>query len=276
VTTLVIDHEIAYLPSVATLAVLRQEAARHARAQKSLAVFADPVFGLNDDRVQKRVSITSKKTSFTNEVTEQALRSAGLIDESEPLPRLPFSRQEADAITSFTTGGEALKALGFRANLATVTGGTLADYRIIHFATHAWINSSHPYFSGLVLSLVDEQGKPQDGFLSLNQIYNLNLSADLVVLSACQTATGKEIKGEGPIGLSRAFMYAGAPRVVASLWKVDDAATSEIVKKFYQGMLVKRLPPVAALRAAQIEMSKSKLWSSPFYWAGFVLQGEPN
>jgi CHAT domain-containing protein len=147
---------------------------------------------------------------------------------------------------------------------------------MVHFATHALVNPSHPYLSGLLLSLVDEHGKQMDGFLSLNQIYNLNLMADLVVLSACQTATGKEVKGEGIIGLTRGFMYAGAPRVVASLWKVDDAATAEMVKLFYRAMLKQRLRPAAALQAAQIEISKHKLWSSPYYWAAFVLQGEPD
>jgi CHAT domain-containing protein len=146
----------------------------------------------------------------------------------------------------------------------------------VHFATHALVNAERPYLSGLLLSLVDEQGKPQDGFLSLNQIYNLNLPADLVFLSACQTAKGKEVKGEGIIGLTRAFMYAGAPRVVASLWKVDDAATAEIAKRFYRGVLKEGLRPSAALQAAQLEMSRHKLWSAPYYWAGFVLQGEPN
>src|SRR5207302_2861076 len=129
----------------------------------------------------------------------------------------------------------------------------LAQYRIIHFATHGLLNSKHPELSGIVLSLVDEKGEPQDGFLRLNQIYNLKLPADLVVLSACQTALGKEIKGEGLIGLTRGFMYAGARRVVASQWVVDDQATSELMRVFYQGMLgEKKMEPAAALREAQI------------------------
>src|SRR5206468_10666089 len=110
-------------------------------------------------------------------------------------------------------------------------------YRIIHFATHGVLNTKHPELSGLVLSLVDRRGMPQDGFLRLHEIYNLNLPADLVVLSACQTALGKEIRGEGLVGLTRGFMYAGAPRVVASVWKGDDGATAEWRRRFYQGML---------------------------------------
>jgi CHAT domain-containing protein len=150
----------------------------------------------------------------------------------------------------------------------------LGQYRIVHFATHGLINSEHPELSGLVLSLVDENGKPQDGFLRMSDIFNLEMPADLVVLSACQTALGKEVKGEGLVGLTRGFMHAGARRVVASLWQVDDLATAELMKRFYSGMLKENLRPAAALRAAQTEMSGSSRWSSPYYWAGFVIQGE--
>jgi CHAT domain-containing protein len=137
------------------------------------------------------------------------------------------------------------------------------------------INNRHPELSGLVLSLADEQGRPQNGFLRLNEIYNLRLPAELVVLSACQTGLGKEVRGEGLIGLTRGFIYAGARRLTASLWQVEDAATSELMGRFYRGMLgEKRLSPASALRAAQIDMSKQNQWRSPYYWAAFVIQGE--
>ena len=101
---------------------------------------------------------------------------------------------------------------------------------------------------------MDEHGQPQDGFLRLHEIYNLKLGADLVVLSACQTALGMEIKGEGLIGLTRGFMYAGAPRVVASLWNVDDRATAELMKRFYRAMFIQNMRPAAAFRAAQTSL----------------------
>ena len=126
----------------------------------------------------------------------------------------------------------------------------------------------------LVLSLVDRRGRPTDGVLHLYDILNLKLSADLVVLSACQTARGGEIEGEGLIGLTRGFLYAGAPRVVATLWAVDDRATALVMKHFYEGMLVRGLTPAAALRSAQAEMANTKGWESPYYWAAFTLQGE--
>ena len=276
--TLVTDHEIVYLPSASTLPVLHRDVASRAKTSKTLAVLADPVFDQADSRVSKGLNAQANTNQQVNSpaIAKRALRDAGLLEEGVPLARLPFSRQEAETIAALTPAGESLKALGFSANLSTALSPEISRYRIVHFATHALVNPTHPYLSGLLLSLVDEQGKPQDGFLSLNQIYNMNLTADLVVLSACQTATGKEVNGEGIVGLTRAFMYAGAPRVVASLWKVDDAATAEIIKRFYRAMLQKGLRPVAALQAAQMEMSQTKLWSSPYYWAGFVLQGDPN
>jgi CHAT domain-containing protein len=167
-----------------------------------------------------------------------------------------------------------MQALDFEASRTTALRPELGEYRIVHFATHGLLNNIHPELSGIVLSLVDKEGHQQDGFLRLQDIYNLKLPAELVVLSACQTGLGKEIKGEGLIGLTRGFMYAGAPRVVASLWNVDDLATAELMKLFYQRMLKDGLPAGAALRAAQLELSRQKRWASPYFWAGFVLQGE--
>ena len=161
-----------------------------------------------------------------------------------------------------------------RASRATAVSPELSQYRYVHFATHGLLNSRHPALSGVFLSRFNESGKSQDGFLQLHDVYNLKLSADLVVLSACQTALGKDIRGEGLVGLTRGFMYAGAARVVASLWQVDDAATAELMREFYTAMLTKGKPPAEALRAAQVRMWEHDRWSSPYYWAAFTLQGE--
>jgi CHAT domain-containing protein len=190
------------------------------------------------------------------------------------LMRLRFSRQEADDIARLAGRNPNLKAVDFAANRDTALDGQLSDYRIVHFATHGLINNEHPDLSGIVLSLVDKQGRPQNGFLRLYDIYNLKLDADLVVLSACQTALGKQIKGEGLVGLTRGFMYAGAPRVVASYWRIDDRATADMMKRFYQSMLKDGLRPAAALRAAQVSMLQDPRWQAPHYWAAFTLQGE--
>jgi len=125
-----------------------------------------------------------------------------------------------------------------------------------------------------LLGAAVERGNQQNGFLQLEDIYNLNLSADLVVLSACETGLGKQIQGEGLIGLTRGFMYAGASRVMASLWKVDDVATADLMGRFYRAMEKDGMSPAAALRQAQIEMLKQQDWGSPYYWAAFQMQGE--
>ncbi|MBO0724511.1 MAG: CHAT domain-containing protein, partial [Blastocatellia bacterium] len=198
-----------------------------------------------------------------------------VMGEEPGIPRLPFSRAEAEEILSVTPKAVSLRALDFNASRATATSAELSQYRIVHFATHGLLNKTHPELSGVVLSLVDRQGKPQEGFLQLHDIYNLNLPAEMVVLSACQTGLGKSVRGEGLVGLTRGFMYAGAKRVVASLWSVQDMATAELMKRFYGAMLgEKQLRPAEALREAQVEMWKQKRWRSPYYWGGFMLYGE--
>jgi CHAT domain-containing protein len=196
------------------------------------------------------------------------------VQRGEQLGRLPFSAQEAAAIAALVPAGRAMKALGFDANRENVVSMDLKDYRIVHFATHGVLDANHPELSGVVLSQYDRTGTPQDGFLRLHEVYNLDLPIDLVVLSACQTALGKEVKGEGILGLTQGFLCAGASNVVSSLWKVDDKATGELMRLFYRGMLIEGHPPAAALRVAQIRMRTSKRWRAPFYWAGFVLHGD--
>lgn len=281
---LIADHEIVTLPSASALAVLRREIAGRKPAPKTVAVLADPVFDKDDDRFgadprlrarsHSRREMSDAKQEFRDGYIQRAVREVGVTGNGATIPRLPFSREEAEAILALTPARKGMKATGFRASRATATSPELAQYRIVHFATHALVNNEHAELSGIVLSLVDEEGSPQDGFLRLHDLYNLNLPADLVVLSACQTALGKEIKGEGLVGLTRGFMYAGAARVMASLWKVDDAATAELMKRFYEKMLKHRMRPAAALRAAQLEMWRNRPWQAPYYWAAFVLQGE--
>jgi CHAT domain-containing protein len=188
--------------------------------------------------------------------------------------RLSFAKREAEAITGLVPAEDSRLLLNFDATKAAALNPDIGSYRIIHFATHALLDNSHPELTGIVLARVDRQGNGVDGFLGLNEIYNMKLGAGLVVLSACETALGKPVEGEGLLGLTRGFMYAGAPRVVASLWEVDDKATGELMKKFYEGMFVGRLTAAAALRAAQVAIRREPQWRSPYYWAGFVLQGD--
>jgi len=233
-----------------------------------VAVIADPVFTANDPRLATAVKAAVKESPFVD--AQRSAAESGVND----LSRLRFSRQEADEIARLAGETRNLKAVDFAANRSTATDPRLGDYQIVHFATHGLINNQHPDLSGVVLSLVDEQGRPQNGFLRLYDIYNLKLNADLVVLSACQTALGKEIKGEGLVGLTRGFMYAGAPRVVATLWRIDDRATADMMRRFYESMLKDGLRPSAALRAAQLSMLRDRRWRSPHFWAPFTIQGE--
>jgi CHAT domain-containing protein len=270
-TPLVVRHEIISLPSASVLELLRREADERLRPPKALAVFADPVFDTGDSRL---APVKSRPTE--NDQTPQPSEVKRSAEESglNGFPRLRFSRQEADQIMRFASGQQGLEALDFAANRAAATSAALQQYRIVHFATHGLINNQHAELSGIVLSLVNERGQPQNGFLRLYDIYNMNLKAELVVLSACQTALGKEIKGEGLVGLTRAFMYAGATRVVASLWQTEDRSTAILMNRFYEGMLGNGLSPAAALRNAQVSMWKDKRWRQPRYWAAFTLQGE--
>jgi len=258
---LLLAHEVVSVPSASALWVLRRELASRSRAPGALAVLADPVFDAADPRVVRR-----GETPESNH-DDAARRGEGFR-------RLRFSRQEAEVIADLVRVDERLTAFDFAASRQTATDGLLAGYRMVHFATHGLLHADYPALSGLVLSLVDERGEPRDGFLRVHDIYGLELGADLVTLSACETALGREIRGEGLVGLARGFMYAGAARVVASLWSVQDRATAETMHRFYAGMLERGLPPAAALREAQIAMARQERWEAPYYWAPFVLHGE--
>lgn len=265
---LVETNEILHLPSASTLAILRNvRKNRQNKPKNTAAVLADPVFEIDDARVKT----LAKKPAIKTDNSGANLVSSKLRSN---FSRLRFSRQEAETISALLPNEKKLIAIDFSANLKTVDAEDFTKSRIVHFATHGIVNSEFPELSGVVLSLVNENGEWQDGFLRLHDIYNLLLAADLVVLSACETALGKEIKGEGIVGLTRGFMYAGNSDVVASLWKVDDRATTELMKRFYQKMLKEKLRPADALRKAQISMIKEKETQNPFYWAAFILQGD--
>lgn len=260
--------EIAYLPSATTLDLQRQRLERRIPASHLAAVIADPVFTTDDSRVAPAAAArgSSAATSKTERGTPEA---APLSD----LDRLPATQREAEKIAALAPG-QVWTAIGLEANRRTVLSGRLRDYRVIHFATHAVADTRNPELSGLVLSLVDADRRQQEGFLGLSDIYELDLGADLVVLSGCRTAFGKEVRGEGIMGLTRGFLYAGVPRVVASLWNVQDRTTADLMSRFYQALWLDRLPPAAALREAQRSLRREPRYRNPYSWAGFVLQGD--
>jgi CHAT domain-containing protein/tetratricopeptide (TPR) repeat protein len=275
--TLISRHEVATLPSASLLAVIRRGAFGRARPKGTIAMLADPVFDAADARITRSAASASAPVagSPTRSADDPVTRSAEDVGFSGGrIPRLAFARHEAQAILALAPAGTSRRALDFDASLATAVDPAIGRYRLVHFATHGLINSAHPELSGIVLSLVDRKGAPRPGFLTSSQIYGLYLPADVVVLSGCQTALGKEIRGEGLIGLTSGFLHAGAKSVVSSLWKVDDEATAELMTAFYRGILSRGMAPSAALTASRRELRGSRRWSDPFYWAGFVFQGD--
>ncbi len=263
-TDLLLDrHEIVALPSASVLASQRRDLATRPAAPKTVAVLADPVFDAEDPRISRtRTALSSRAPERGGEPDFPALQ------------RLPSTRLEAERISALVPAGEALVELDFAADREAVLGSRLAPYRVVHFATHGLIDARTPELSGLMLSRVGADGKPKEGFLSLADVYNLQLGADLVVLSGCETALGREVRGEGLVGLTRGFLYAGAARVAASLWRVQDRATAELMGRFYRAMLQEGKSPAAALREAQLAIRSDRRWRAPYYWAAFVLQGD--
>ena len=264
------EHEIIGLPSFSALKAIRAQTNTQSSPDKLVAVIADPVFSASDDRVQVETRSPVTTRTASKELPPQmpiALRGNGAA-------RLAYSSAEAVAITSAAPGGTTMVAKGFDANRRMAMSSQLGQYQIVHFATHGFLDGKNPELSSIVLSLVDRNGTAQNGLMSLHDINSLDLSAQLTVLSACQTALGKDIKGEGLVGLTQGFMSAGSKSVVASLWKVDDRATAILMADFYRLMLQQGMTPAAALRSAKLKMMRDKEWRAPYYWAGFTLQGE--
>jgi len=271
-TPLLAEHEITFQPSASALSKLKNRNIQE--ADKGLAVFADPVFGSDDQRFAAEHKETAPSNPAQDTQMRQALRDVNSNWANGNIPRLIASRDEADGIVAVIPTADNLTAVDFEANKQRVMAADLSHYRLIHFATHGVLDNKNPELSGLLLSRIDENGHPKDAFLRLDDIYNLKLGADLVVLSACNSGLGKDVRGEGIVGLVHGFMYAGTSRVVASLWKVDDDATAELMVHFYKEMFNSKQSPAAALRTAQLAMWQQRRWHAPYYWAAFVLQGD--
>ncbi|MGD2113535.1 MAG: CHAT domain-containing protein [Acidobacteriota bacterium] len=257
------ELEVVDLPSASFLAFHRRHSAEDEAQSGTLAIIADPVYGPGDERIAAGGG------------TRDGAENRG--SPGPHYPRLDFASDEAHAIAAFAPAEGTFIALGADATRETVLGHPLDDYRYVHFATHGVIDTRYPQLSRLVLSLVDETGRSiGDGSIRLHDIYGMELDADMVVLSACKTALGREIRGEGLVGLARGFMYAGAERVVASLWRVQDRTTASLMKHFYRGLLQEGRKPADALRRAQLAIIDDPTgdFSFPYYWAGFVFQGD--
>ncbi|BAY95282.1 MULTISPECIES: CHAT domain-containing tetratricopeptide repeat protein [unclassified Tolypothrix] len=272
---LLVNHEIVSLPSASAIAIQRQELATRPPAPKALAILADPVYNATDTRVTNAQNKQLQKQDYLNiELEQSALKRSADILNRQGWTRLSGTRTEAQTIFNLVPKSQGVQLLDFAANYTQATSSNLNQFRILHFATHGFVNDANPELSGLVLSLVNEQGKDIRGYLRLADLFNLDYPADLIVLSACETGLGKEIQGEGLVGLTRGLMYAGAERLVVSLWQVDDKGTSEFMQEFYQQMWQHNKSPNQALRAAQLKMWQQEKWRNPNYWAAFTFLGE--
>jgi len=231
-------HDVAYLPSISTLEWIRRRAGAVDERREAVAVVAAPD-----------------------------------VDSADH-PALPYSRMEADAIAALLPKDQVWLALGSEASRANVMAADWRRFTIAHFASHAIVDRRRPELSGIVLSPPPGAGRSQDGVLRVNDIYNLDMPVNLVVLSGCETAAGPGLESEGVFSLARAFFYAGTTRVVASLWPVDDRATAAFMGEFYRALLIEHTTAAGALRSAQRRLASDSRWASPYYWAGFVLQGD--
>jgi CHAT domain-containing protein len=265
---ILLTNETIYQPSAATLSLLTQIDKKPIVEPKNLLVFSDPIFSKQDPRI----SATSNEDQ--NEMSFIKKKNFRFAESLTALSRLNASREEADSIVEIVGASDSTIFTGAAATREIALDAATADYKIIHFATHGLINEERPELSGIVLSQVNENGNNQNGVVRLQDIYAMNLTADLVVLSACSTGVGKEVKGEGLMSLNNAFLQTGAKTVISSLWKVDDYATSELMKNFYRELTSGTVTTSEALRRAQIKMRQNPQYRSPFYWAAFTVQGD--
>ena len=275
---LVSSYEVVNAPSASILGQLQQDASQRQTPAHVLAAFGDPIFASNyaqrketDDGKQSLFAQTKKNEQWRQPARD--IEPSGDSFNPSALEPLFFTKLELANLRE-VAGGETSIATGFDASREKLESTDLTKYAILHFATHGFLDPKRPENSGIVLSMVDRSGHPQNGFVSLEDIYGLRAPVNLVVLSACRTGLGKEVRGEGLIGLTRGFMYAGASTVMASLWKVDDEATAELMKRFYTNMLQRGMTPTAALRSAQNSIRQEPQWRAPYYWAAFTMQGE--
>jgi len=250
------DYEILRVSSASAMAIENDETWEQT-VTGSVAIFADPVVSRDDPRMPKQASVRPSSQSWMTDL--------------DRLQRLEWSGEEAAAIAALAEPKHSLVLTGPEATQEAVLEADLSSYRYVHFATHSVIDTEYPSLSGLVLSR-SSGGGPADRLLQLDQISALTMNAEVAVLSACETALGREIRGEGLVGLTQGFILAGAEQVVASLWRVPDRGTATLMELLYHKLIIQGQPASTALRGAQLELSSQRRWADPYYWAGFILQ----
>ena len=265
---LIETHSVSYLPSISLISPTISE---KLKPSKTIAILADPIFSIDDERFTKRPSINDTpkdKSSMESTITEQMTREMSLR-------RLSGTSIEGELIQNLISDGtQKTIVLGFESNYLWATSSQLNQYKYVHFATHGFFDQERPQLSGLILSLYDRNGEPQRGFLRFSDFFNLDLPAEMVTLSACKTGLGDTIPGEGLVGITRGLMYAGAKRITVSLWDVNDQKTAQLMGNMYRNIFNQKnkLSHVESLRDAQLQMWKEKV--HPYYWSAFTMQGE--
>ena len=283
---LIKSNEVVYSPSASVIGAIRKQ--ERSKAGRTMLVVADPVFNSHDARARGASAAAGSAetrglgiaSALTDVAGKDADANATAKMQGLPLARLGGTKLEADQISKLVkaSGSQADVWLDLDANEGNLESRDISKYQFLHIATHGLLNAERPQFTGLVLSLVGNQS--DDGFLRTDEVFNLRLGSPLVILSACETGLGKEKRGEGVMGLTRAFMYAGAPTVGVSLWSVADKSTADLMTDFYKRLLSPASPansavaPSTAMRDAQLAMIAGKKYSAPFYWAPFVLVGD--
>ncbi len=260
-----LTNEIVYEPSASMLYLLKTKRDKSISGQKDFLVYSDAVFSLNDERLK-----SAGKSSFLNAKS----KDDSLLISLDYLERLEASDDESKMIFDYFDSSNSKTVSGFDANRKRLLADNLSDYKVLHFATHGLYNEEVPELSGIVLSQFDDQGQKRNGLIWLQDIYRLKLSADLVVLSACDTGIGTEIKGEGLMSLTNGFLQAGAKSVVSSRWKVEDQATTDLMKNFYQILANENIPASKALQKAKIKMYENPNFRYPYFWASFAIHGD--
>lgn len=260
---------VVHEPSLAVLLTLLQRHERNRSAE--IAVIADPVFGADDPR-----AAAVRGSEHGAETKDAAAGFWSQATAAGHLRRLNYAGDEVRAIEAAAGSSHVQPIVGFAANPQRVRSLDWSRFGVVHFATHAFLNPAQPELSNILLSRVDTAGHPEEGALWFSDIASMRMPVNLVVLSACQTASGDRLPGEGLVGLSYSFLVAGSSRVVGSLWDVDDAATAELMRRFYASLYQGASSPAEALRSAQRAIAKMPRWSNPFYWAGFTLEGDPH
>lgn len=269
------------LPSASLALEIGDAVARRPAAKLGLLAVGDPVFGCPDDRLTCPPLQTAKSSSplpgwIAAPAAALIPSSRGPREAAEAAGRIARTGSEVTAITRLAVAAGSASRVGFAATRDALLGAPLDDFRILHFATHAGVDPLRPESSGLALARLDREGKPLPGetYFHLGDLAGRRLRADLVVLSACESACGQDKRGEGPQSLGRAFLAAGAANALVSLWRVDDSSTEALMVEFYRRLLELGETPAVALRGAQLAIRARPEWHDPYYWGAFFLEGD--